>query len=70
VILNRINANGYKQGWWISFYDTGEIHERKLYLNGAFQGGKTYDKSGKDLHYIGEFEHGVATLQMDSLMNK
>ena len=68
--INRINANGYKQGLWITFYDTGEIHERKQYVNGSLEGGKTYDKNGKDLHYIGEFEHGIGSMRIDSIDNK
>jgi hypothetical protein len=68
--INRINANGFKQGLWITFYETGEVHERKNYKNGAFQGGKTYDKNGKDLHYVGEFSGGIGSVQVDSLFNK
>ena len=68
--INRINANGFKQGLWISFYDTGEIHEKKQYNNGVLLVGKIYDKNGKSLHYVGEFEGGVGSLQVDSLSNK
>lgn len=68
--INRINGNGYKQGLWITFYDTGEVHERKRYVNGAFQGGKTFDKAGKDLHYVSESEGGISSFQVDSLFNK
>lgn len=70
IVINRINADGKKDGLWITFYDTGEVFERKQYKNGAFEGGKTYDKNGKDLHYVGEFEGGVGSVQMDSLINK
>ena len=69
-IINRINSNGYKEGLWITFYDTGEVYERKQYNNGAFQGGKTYDKNGKDLHYVTESEGGITSFQSDSLMTK
>jgi len=68
--INRINANGYKHGLWISFYDTGEIHKKKLYKNGVLLGGKAFDKNGKDLHSMGEFEGGVGSMQVDSLLNK
>lgn len=68
--INRINANGYKQGLWISFYDSGEIHEKKQYNNGSFQGGKTFDKKGKDLHYVSESAGGITSLQFDSVINK
>jgi len=67
IKINRINANGYKQGLWISFYDTGEIHKERLYNNGVVIGGKTVDKKGKDLHSVGEFERGVESMQVDSL---
>src|ERR1035437_9134955 len=70
IVINRINADGRKDGLWITFYDTGEVYERKQYKNGAFEGGKTYDKNGKDLHYVGEFEGGVGSVQIDSLINK
>jgi len=70
IVINRINADGKKDGLWITFYDTGEVFERKQYKNGAFEGGKTYDKKGKDLHYVGEFEGGVGSVQIDSLINK
>ena len=70
IVINRINANGKKDGLWITFYDTGEVFERKQFKNGAFEGGKTYDKNGKDLHYVGELEGGVGSVQIDSLMNK
>lgn len=46
------------------------MNERKQYVNGAFQGGKTYDKNGKYLHYIGEFSGGVGSVQVDSPFNK
>ena len=70
VVINRINADGNKDGWWITFYDTGEINEKKQYKNGAFLDGKTYDKNGKDLHYVGEFEGGIGSVRIDSLINK
>lgn len=34
IVLNR---NGYKEGLWIDFYETGEIMKRKTYKNGAFK---------------------------------
>jgi len=70
MVINRINADGNKDGLWITFYDTGEINEKKHYKNGAFLDGKTYDKNGKDLHYVGEFEGGIGSVRIDSLINK
>ena len=70
MVINRINADGNKDGMWITFYDTGEINEKKQYENGAFLDGKTYDKTGKDLHYVGEFEGGIGSVRIDSLINK
>src|ERR1035437_1475255 len=29
IVINRINSDGKKDGLWITFYDTGEIYERK-----------------------------------------
>jgi len=69
-IINRMNANGYKQGLWITFYETGEIHEKKQYNNGILLSGKTFDKNGKDLHYVSESEGGIVSVQVDSLFNK
>jgi hypothetical protein len=70
IVINRINSDGKKDGLWITFYDTGEVFERKQYKNGGFEGGKTFDKKGKDLHYVGEFESGVGSVKFDSIMNK
>lgn len=70
MVINRINADGNKDGMWITFYDTGEINEKKQYKNGAFIDGKTYDKNGKDLHYVGEFVGGIGSVRIDSLINK
>jgi len=45
--INMINANGYKQGNWLEFYDTGEIQSKREYKNGQFVVGYNYDKKGK-----------------------
>jgi antitoxin component YwqK of YwqJK toxin-antitoxin module len=42
-----INANGYKHGTWIEFYDTGEIETKREYKNGQLIVGYCYDKQGK-----------------------
>lgn len=68
--INRINKDGYKEGVWLQFYETDELKERKYYDNGRFVDGKTYDKNGKDLHYIGEFSGGAASMRYDSLIFK
>jgi antitoxin component YwqK of YwqJK toxin-antitoxin module len=69
-IINRINKNGFKEGVWLEFYETGELREKKYYENGRLLNGKTYDRNGKDLHYITESSGGITTLQTDSLFNK
>jgi len=69
-IINRINMNGFKEGVWLEFYETGELREKKYYENGRLLNGKTYDRNGKDLHYIAESSGGITTLQTDSLFNK
>ena len=52
--INVINKNGYKEGRWIEFYDTGEILKIKNYQNGRFINGHLYDKTGKTTHIIDE----------------
>jgi len=52
--INMLNANGYKQGDWIEFYDTGEILKKKKYNNGQFIEGYYYIKQGKATHRIQE----------------
>ena len=66
IVINRINADGFKDGLWITFYDTGEINEKKHYKNNVFLDGKTYDKNGRDLHYVSESAGGIISVQMDS----
>lgn len=69
-IINRINKDGFKDGIWFQFYETGEIREKKYYENGRLTNGKTYDKNGKDLHYISESSGSIVSVQIDSLTNK
>jgi len=70
-IINRINMNGYKDGVWLEFYETGELRERKYYENGRFFHGNTFDRNGKDLHYVTESSGSIATyIKTDSLFNK
>lgn len=69
-IINRINKDGFKNGVWLEFYDTGEVREEKHYENGRLLIGKTFDKNGKDLHYVTESSGGITTLQTDSLFGK
>lgn len=69
-IINRINKDGFKDGVWLQFYDNGKINEEKYYDNGKFLNGKTFDRNGKDLHYVNESSGGIVTLQIDSLINE
>jgi hypothetical protein len=68
--INIINKNGYKDGKWLRFFDSGEIEEKKLYDDGRFLGGPTFDRNGNDLHIIGEFSDGIFIIQSDTLQNK
>jgi len=65
--INRINANGHKQGVWISFYDTGEIKEKKYFDKGIFTGGQIFDKKGNDLHAIYQGENHTMINVRDSV---
>jgi hypothetical protein len=58
--INIINYNGYKEGKWIDFYDTGEILKVKKYSNNQFLEGYMYDKSGKVTHVVSEEADEVA----------
>jgi len=69
-IINRINMNGFKDGVWLEFYETGELREKKYYENGSLINGKTFDKNGKDLHYVSESSGSIVSFQTDSLFNK
>jgi hypothetical protein len=55
--INMINANGHKHGVWISFYETGEIKEKKFFDKGRFTGGQMFDKNGEDEHAIYQGEN-------------
>ena len=68
--INRINKDGFKEGVWLQFYETGELREKKNYENGNFINGKTFDKNGKDLHYVSESSGSIISFQTDSLFNK
>ena len=65
--INMINANGHKQGVWISFYDTGEIKEKKYFDKGNFTGGQMFDINGKDLHAIYQGENQTIISVRDSV---
>lgn len=69
-IINRINKDGFKDGIWLQFHETGKICEEKYYDKGRFIRGKTFDRNGKDLHYVSESSGGIMTIQIDSLTNK
>lgn len=69
-IINRINMNGFKDGLWLEFYETGELREKKYYENGSLISGKTFDRNGKDLHYVSESSGSITSVQTDSLFNK
>lgn len=51
--INIINRNGYKEGKWIDFYESGDM-KVKEYTNGRFIKGHIYDKSGKITHVVSE----------------
>jgi hypothetical protein len=57
--INMTNANGYKHGTWVEFYDTGEIRKRKRYCNGELLEGYLYDKNGKATHTLKEEAMGI-----------
>jgi len=66
-IINRINKNGFKDGIWLQFHETGKVSEEKYYDNGRFIRGNTFDRAGKNLHYVSESSSGIVSLQIDSL---
>ena len=68
--INVINANGLKQGVWISFYDTCEKEEERYYDKGVFTGGKMFDKEGNDLHADYKSGEMVIVRVTDSLQVK
>ena len=55
--INMINANGHKQGVWISFYETGEIKEKKFFDKGRFTEGQMFEINGEDMHAIYQGEN-------------
>ncbi len=63
--INRINSNGHRDGLWITFFDSGQIHEEKYFDNGTLQDGKTFDINGNDLHYFSDFDGGNAMIHFD-----
>ena len=65
--INMINANGHKQGTWISFYETGEIMEKKFFDKGIFTGGQMFDIKGKDLHAVYQGENHTIISVRDSV---
>jgi hypothetical protein len=52
--INLIDENGFKDGIWIDFYDTGEIMKRKVYKHGRYIEGFQYDKNGNKTHALSE----------------
>jgi len=59
--INIINKNGYKEGRWIDFYETGEIRKIKEFKNGQFIIGNLYDKTGKITHVVSDEGVEVST---------
>lgn len=53
--INIINKNGFKDGRWIEFYDTGEILKIKEYNDGHFVKGTLFSKDGKDSHPCSDY---------------
>ena len=52
--INLIDENGFKDGIWIDFYDTGEIMKRKVYKHGRYIEGFQYDTNGNKTHTLSE----------------
>jgi Zn/Cd-binding protein ZinT len=46
--INVINKNGFKNGKWIEFYDTGEMLKLLEYYDGHFIKGTFFSKDGKE----------------------
>jgi hypothetical protein len=63
--INIINSNGRRDGLWITFYESGQIHEKKYFDNGFLKDGKTFDMNGNDLHYYSDFEGGISNIHVD-----
>jgi hypothetical protein len=57
--INIINANGNKEGGWLTYYDTGEILKVKNYKNGRFLNGYIFDKEGNITHIVDEEEQEI-----------
>jgi hypothetical protein len=57
--INIINANGNKEGGWLTYYDTGEILKVKNYKNGRFLNGYIFDKEGNITHVVDEEEEEI-----------
>ena len=60
--INLVNSNGWKDGLWLKFYDSGELMERKNYKNGRLLSGTTFDRNGNDLHIVTEDEGGIISV--------
>jgi hypothetical protein len=68
--INVINANGLKQGVWISFFDTCEKEMEMYYDKGVFTGGKLFDKKGNDRHATFIYRETMEISVKDSLQEK
>jgi hypothetical protein len=68
--INVINANGLKQGVWVSFFDTCEKEMEMYYDKGVFTGGKLFDKKGNDRHATFHYGEMMEIGVNDSLQEK
>ena len=53
------NANERKQGFWISFYNTGKINEEKFYDKEIFTSGQMFVKKGEVMQAIFKEENDI-----------
>ncbi len=61
--INIINKNGYRDGTWIDFYETGEIRYKRDYKNGEFLNGYIYDKNGQIKNEAFEGGNQIITIE-------
>jgi hypothetical protein len=68
--INMIDANGKRQGLWMTFFNSGKVHEKKYFDNGIFKGGKTFDENGNDLYYVSHSDGDIQYMIIDTIKNK
>jgi len=65
--INVVNANGQMDGLWLEFHKNGTISEQRYYNNGLFVKGTTFDKNGKNLHFVGWTADDIMGVYSDTL---